>query len=61
MMPFAIKATPIAVVCQTKIEDPDILNKLCILCIGNKLIRVVRRNKSMTVTSNKLEEMHANF
>lgn len=55
-----IEAIPIVVVSQT-IEDPDIFDKLCILCVGSKTIRVVRQNKSMTTTSNKLEEMHTDL
>lgn len=58
-MPSVMEATPTSVVCQTKIEDPDILDKLCTPCVGSKATRIVRRNKSMTATSNKLEEMHA--
>lgn len=46
---------------QIKIEDRNILDKLCTVCLGNKLTKVVRWNKSMTAISNKLEEIHANF
>lgn len=56
-----MKVTPTTVVCQTKIKDPDILDKLCTPYIRNKSTRVVKRNKSMTATSNKLEEIHANL
>lgn len=60
-MPSGIKAIPTTVVCQMKIEDPDILNKLYTSCIGSKLMRIIRRNKGMTITSNKLEEVHADL
>ena len=60
-MPSGMEAKPTTVVCQTKIEDPDILDKLCTPCVGSKSTRVVRRNKSMTATSNKLEEVHADL
>lgn len=49
------------VVSQVKTEDPKILNKLCILCIESMSTRVVRRNKSITAISNRLEELHANL
>ena len=41
-MPFGMEAIPIIVVCQTKIEDPDIFDKLYIPCVGSKLTRIVR-------------------
>lgn len=50
-----------AVLHQIKVEDPDALNKLCKPCAGSKLTWVVRWNKSMTTTSNKLEEVYTNF
>lgn len=53
--------TKAAVVSQAKTEDSDILDKLCTPYIGSKLTRVVRRSKSMTATSNKLEEVHADL
>lgn len=56
-----IEVTPTIVVCQIKIKDPDILDKLCVLYIKSKWTRVVRQNKSMIATSNKLEEVHANL
>lgn len=59
--PFGIKTTPTTVSCQTKIEDPDIFNKLCKLCVGRELTREVKWNKSMTATFNKLKEIYANL
>lgn len=43
------------------INNNDILDKLFIPCIENKLTRVVRRNKSMTPMANKFEEVHTDF
>lgn len=43
------------------INDNDALDKLCTPCVGSKSTRVVRRNKSMTPTTNKLEEVHADL
>lgn len=57
MILSTIEVIPTTIVSQT-IKDLDILNKLYILCISTKLIKVVRQNKSMTVTFNKLEDMH---
>ena len=42
-------------------DDGDILDKLCTPCVGSKSTRVVRRDKSMTPTTNKLEEVHADL
>lgn len=56
-----MEATPTAVVYPTKIKDLDILNKLCTLYVGSKSTRVVKRNKSITATSNKLEEVHSDL
>lgn len=60
-MPSGIEVVPIIVICQTKIENPDILDKLYTLCIGNKSMRIVRQNKSIIATSNKLEEIDADL
>lgn len=46
-------------VCQ--IRAKDILDKLYEPCIGSKSTRVVRCNKSMIVTTDKLEEVHNNL
>lgn len=43
------------------IRTKDTLDKLCGPCIKSKLTQVIRCNKSMTVTTNKLEELHANL
>ena len=51
-----------ATVSQTKAtDDSNILDKLCTPCVGSKSMRVIRRNKSMTATSKKLEEVHADL
>ena len=55
------KVTPTTVVRQIKTEDSDVLDKLCTLCVGSKSTRVVQRNKSMTPTTDKLEEVHTNL
>lgn len=52
--------TLIAVIHQT-IENTDTIDKLCTPCIESKLIEVMRRNKSMTITINKLEKVHADL
>lgn len=46
---------------RADIDNNEALDKVCIPCIGSKSTRVVRRNKSMTPTTNKLEEMHADL
>ena len=61
MISSSMEATLIIVICQIKIEDFDILNKLCTLCVESKLTRVVNQNKSKTVISHKLEEIRANL
>ncbi len=60
-MPSGAEATQAAIVSQAKTDDADILDKLCTPCVGSKSTRVVRRDKSMTATSNKLEEVHADL
>ena len=42
-------------------DNGNILDKLCMPCVGSKSTRVVRRDKSMTPTTNKLEEVHADL
>lgn len=39
----------------------DVLDKLCGPCVGSKSTRVVRRDKSITPTTSKLEEVHADL
>lgn len=39
----------------------DVLDKLCAPCMGSKSTRTVRQNKSMTPTTSKLEEVHADL
>lgn len=43
------------------IDGNNALDKLFNPYIGNKLTQVVRRNKTMTLTSNKLKKIYANF
>lgn len=55
-------ADAIAIVSQTKaMNDSNILDKLCTLCVGSKSIQVVRQNQSLTAISKKLEEVHADL
>ncbi len=42
-------------------DDNDPPDKLCTPCVGSESTRVVRRNKSMTPTTEKLEEVHADL
>lgn len=48
-------------VLQTKENDDDGIAKLCTPCVCSKSTQVVRHNKSMTPTTNKLEEVHADL
>lgn len=48
-------------IASCKENDLDNLDKLCTLCVDSKSTRVVRQNKSMTVTTEKLEEVHADL
>lgn len=41
--------------------DNDILDKLCMPCVGSKSTRTIRRDKSMTTTTSKLEKVHADL
>lgn len=43
------------------INDNNTLDKLCILCVGSKLTQVIRRNKNMIPTINKLEKVHVDL
>ncbi len=52
--------TSTAIIHQT-IENPDAIDKICTPCVGSKSTRVVRRNKSMTPTTTKLEEVHVDL
>lgn len=52
--------TPIAVIYQT-IENADGIDKLCTPCVGSRSTQVMRRNKSITTITNKLEEVHADL
>ena len=42
-------------------NDLDNLDKLCIPCIGSKSTQIIRRNKYITTTTNKLEEVHTHL
>lgn len=42
-------------------KNNDLLDKLCISCVGSKSTWVVRQYKLMTPTSNKLEEVHVDL
>lgn len=42
-------------------EDNNLVDKLYIPCVGSKLTQVVRRNKSMTPISSKLEEIYVDL
>ncbi len=42
-------------------DENDVLDKLCIPCVGSKSTRIIRRNKSMTPTTNKPEDVHADL
>ena len=55
------KATPTTVVHQIITKDSDVLDKLCTPCVGSKSTQVIQRNKSMTPTTDKLEEVYANL
>lgn len=46
---------------ENNFDNPDNLDKLCTPCVGSKSTQVVRQNKSMTVTTSKLEEVHADL
>lgn len=61
IMLFRMETISMIIVCQTKIEDSNIFDKLCIPCGRSKLIRIVRWNKSIIATSNKLKEIHTNL
>lgn len=43
------------------IENPNAIDKLCIPCIGSKSTGMVRYNKSMTISTNKQKEVHADL
>lgn len=43
------------------IDDNYALNKLCALFIGSKSTQIVKKNKYMTPTTNKFEEMYADL
>lgn len=45
----------------TRAGNTDILDKLCASCIGSKSTQIIRYNKNMTVTTNMLKEIHADF
>ncbi len=57
----AAEVTPRATDQQTRTENLKDIDKLCTPCVGSKSTRVVRRNKSMTATTSKLEEVHVDL
>lgn len=46
---------------KSSIDDNNALDKLCTPCVGSKSTRVVKKNKSMTPTTSKFKEVHANL
>lgn len=63
-LPFPVHPaiTPLtAVAASTQANNLDNLDKLYMPCVGSKSTRIVRQNKSMTVTTSKLEEVHADL
>lgn len=50
-----------AVAASMQADNLNNLNKLCMPCVERKSTGIVRQNKSMTVTTSKLEKMHTNF
>ena len=50
-------------ICQLKAntDDSNVLYKLYTLCIGSKLVKIIKKNQSMTSTRHKLEEVYAYF
>ena len=46
---------------KSSIDNNNILDKLYTPCVGSKSTRVIRRNKSMTPITHKLEEVHADL
>lgn len=42
-------------------NDNNGISKLCAPCVGSKSTRVVKRDKTMTPTTDKLEEVHADL
>lgn len=42
-------------------QDDNEMNKLCVPCVESKSTQVVRRNKTMTPTTKKLEKVHADL
>lgn len=46
---------------KTEIDNNNVLNKLCISYVGSKLTQVIQRNKSITSTTDKLEEIYTNL
>lgn len=59
---IASNSIPIIAIFQEKnAKNPDNLDKLCTSCIRSKSAQVVRQNKRITITINKLEKMHTNL
>lgn len=56
-----MEVTQRAAAYQTRIEDLDNLDKLCIPRIRSKLTWVIRRNENMMAITNMFKEIHADF
>ena len=50
-----------AITTALQATETDILDKICAPCVGSKSTRILRQNKSMTATTKKLEEVHADL
>ncbi len=59
--PIQLSAETSTTAIHQTIENPDVIDKICIPCIGSKSTQIVRQNKSMTQTTTKLEEVHSNL
>lgn len=46
---------------KADINNNDALDKLCTLCIGSKSTQIVQKNMSMTLITDKLEEVYADL
>lgn len=53
--------SPKTVIIQQTTSDFNILDKLYMLCIGSKSSQIIRKDKSMTANTSKLEQMHTDL
>lgn len=51
----------VVIINQTKFEDFNIFSEIYSSCIRSNLTKVVRHNKSIIITFNKLEEIYINL